>query len=105
MVFEHAWLLWFAHQVHKFVAGVTPIRSICRLGWATAQLLAIPSDRALKREAASRPCLDRFCSRQIRRSLMTFVQAVTLESLGLGQSIASSAQYIVQSTPLVGRRE
>ncbi|KAK9805512.1 hypothetical protein WJX72_002557 [[Myrmecia] bisecta] len=79
-------------QAHKFVVGVAPIRSVCKVGSAAAQLFAIPADSL--RAAPNRS--DVSFSRQMRRSLTGFVRAVTLEALGLGASVAGGAHLVLQ---------
>ena len=83
-------------QVHKFVVGVAPVRSLCRVGWAAKQLLAIPADQLRSTSSGSRHNInsDVAFTRQLRRGVTTLARAVTLEALGLGASVAGGADFV-----------
>ena len=79
-------------QVHQFMVGVAPIRSLCRVGWAAKQLVSIPSD-LLRNPTGQQQ--EVAVSRQLHRALAGFVRAVTLEALGLGATLAGGAQQLL----------
>ena len=79
-------------QVHQFMVGVAPIRSLCRVGWAAKQLVSIPSD-LLRTPTGQHQ--EVAVSRQLHRALAGFVRAVTLEALGLGATLAGGAQQLL----------
>ncbi len=82
-------------QVHKFVVGVAPVRSLCRVGWAAKQLLSIPADQ-LRNTGNSNSNSDVAFTRQLRRGVTTLARAVTLEALGLGASVAGGADFVLR---------
>ena len=45
------------HQAHRFVSGIAPIQSICRVSSAAAQLLAIPRQQLYRRANGEGHCL------------------------------------------------
>ena len=85
--------------MHKFVVGVAPVRSLCRVGWAAKQLLSIPADQ-LRNTAISSGSRtgsgDVTLARQLRRGVTSLARAVTLEALGLGASVAGGADYVLR---------
>ena len=83
-------------QVHKFVVGVAPVRSLCRVGWAAKQLLSIPADQLRSTSSGSRHNISSEVAftRQLRRGVTTLARAVTLEALGLGASVAGGADFV-----------
>ena len=83
-------------QVHKFVVGVAPVRSLCRVGWAAKQLLAIPADQLRSNSPAYTGSSDVAVGRQLRRGVTALARAVTLEALGLGASVAGGADYVLR---------
>lgn len=87
-------------QVHKFVVGVAPVRSLCRVGWAAKQLLSIPADQlrntAISNGSSRSRSSDVTLTRQLRRGVTTLARAVTLEALGLGASVAGGADYVLR---------
>lgn len=83
-------------QVHKFVVGVAPVRSLCRVGWAAKQLLAIPADQLRGNSPAYAGNSDVAVGRQLRRGVTALARAVTLEALGLGASVAGGADYVLR---------
>lgn len=88
-------LLWL--QVHKFVVGVAPVRSLCRVGWAAKQLLSIPADQLRSTSSSSHSINnDVALTRQLRRGVTTLARAVTLEALGLGASVAGGADFVLR---------
>lgn len=82
--------------MHKFVVGVAPVRSLCRVGWAAKQLLSIPADQLHGNGSASTVSSDVRVSRQLRRGVTALARAVTLEALGLGASVAGGADYVLR---------
>ena len=42
------------HQAHKFVTGIAPIRSVCRVASAAAQLVSIPREQLYRDESRER---------------------------------------------------
>ncbi|KAA6418149.1 MAG: Autophagy-related 2 [Trebouxia sp. A1-2] len=84
-------------QVHKFVVGVAPVRSLCRVGWAAKQLLSIPADQLRSTSSSSHSINnDVALTRQLRRGVTTLARAVTLEALGLGASVAGGADFVLR---------
>lgn len=88
-------------QVHKFVVGVAPVRSLCRVGWAAKQLLSIPADQLRNTTSSSSSNShsinnDVGFTRQLRRGVTTLARAVTLEALGLGASVAGGADFVLR---------
>ena len=85
--------------MHKFVVGVAPVRSLCRVGWAVKQLLSIPADQ-LRNTAISNgsksSSSEVTLTRQLRRGVASLARAVTLEALGLGASVAGGADYVLR---------
>jgi len=43
------------YQAHRFVSGIAPIKSICRVSTAAAQLLAIPRQQLYRRSSGGEP--------------------------------------------------
>jgi len=84
--------------VHKFVVGVAPVRSLCRVGWAAKQLLSIPADQLRNTSSSSSHSInnDVAFTRQLRRGVTTLARAVTLEALGLGASVAGGADFVLR---------
>ena len=85
-------------QVHKFVVGVAPVRSLCRVGWAAKQLLSIPADQLRNTSSSNSHTVnnDVAFTRQLRRGVTTLARAVTLEALGLGASVAGGADFVLR---------
>lgn len=84
-------------QVHKFVVGVAPVRSLCRVGWAAKQLLSIPAEQMRNTGNSDNSSnSDVALARQLRRGVTTLARAVTLEALGLGASVAGGADYVLR---------
>ncbi|KAL0044023.1 hypothetical protein WJX82_003156 [Trebouxia sp. C0006] len=87
-------------QVHKFVVGVAPVRSLCRVGWAAKQLLSISADQLRNTTSSSSSSHsinnDVAFTRQLRRGVTTLARAVTLEALGLGASVAGGADFVLR---------
>ena len=83
--------------MHKFVVGVAPVRSLCRVGWAVGQLLSIPADQ-LRNTTISNGSSnsDVSLSRQLRRGVTSLARAVTIEALGAGASVAGGADYVLR---------
>ncbi len=84
--------------MHKFVVGVAPVRSLCRVGWAAKQLLSIPADQLRNTSSSSSHSInnDVAFTRQLRRGVTTLARAVTLEALGLGASVAGGADFVLR---------
>ena len=78
------------------MVGVAPVRSLCRVGWAAKQLLAIPADQLRSNSPAHTGNSDVAVGRQLRRGVMALARAVTLEALGLGASVAGGADYVLR---------
>ncbi len=80
-------------QVHKFVAGMAPIRSVVRLGSAFTGLLATPAllRRETLRAGSAGGTADGRLGRALRRSTASFARALVFEALGLGASVAAGA--------------
>ena len=81
--------------------GVAPVRSLCRVGWAARQLLAIPADQFRPGATAgagggSSINSEVAFSRQIRRGVTALARAVTVEALGAGASVAGGADYVLR---------
>ncbi|KAL3156294.1 hypothetical protein ABBQ32_012565 [Trebouxia sp. C0010 RCD-2024] len=89
-------------QVHKFVVGVAPVRSLCRVGWAAKQLLSIPADQLRNTTISSGSNSDVALTRQLRRGVTSLARAVTLEALGLGASVAGGADFVLRGGSGVG---
>lgn len=83
-------------QVHKFVVGVAPVRSLCRVGWAAKQLLTIPADQLRSNGPAYSGNSEVAVGRQLRRGVTALARAVTLEALGLGASVAGGADFVLR---------
>ena len=87
----------FLPQVHKFVVGVAPVRSLCRVGWAAKQLLSIPADQLRNTTVSNGNCSnDVTLTRQLRRGVTSLARAITLEALGLGASVAGGADFVLR---------
>lgn len=90
---------WLHHiattQAHKFVQGLAPVNSVCRVGSAVSSLLSVPANH-LRRERGPAKPRDGKLTRQLRRSSVNFVRAVLCEALGLGASLAAGAQMMLQ---------
>ena len=86
--------------MHKFVVGVAPVRSLCRVGWAAKQLLSISADQLRNTTSSSSSSHsinnDVAFTRQLRRGVTTLARAVTLEALGLGASVAGGADFVLR---------
>ncbi len=82
--------------MHKFVVGVAPVRSLCRVGWAAKQLLSIPADQLRSTSSSHNISNDVAFTRQLRRGVTTLARAVTLEALGLGASVAGGADFVLR---------
>ena len=89
-----------ALQVHKFVVGVAPVRSLCRVGWAATQLLSIPAEQlrntAISNGSSRSSGSEVTLTRQLRRGVTSLARAVTLEALGLGASVAGGADFVLR---------
>lgn len=84
-------------QVHKFLVGVAPVRSLCRVGWAAKQLLSIPADQLRNTTVSNgNGSSDVTLTRQLRRGVTSLARAVTLEALGLGASVAGGADFVLR---------
>ncbi len=94
-------------QAHKFVVGLAPINSLCRVGSAVANLVAVPAAQISAASAASRggsrggsrgsaSGKEARLSQQLRRSSSSFVRALMFEALGLGATVAAGAQMVLQ---------
>ncbi|GAB4814248.1 hypothetical protein N2152v2_001294 [Parachlorella kessleri] len=89
------------YQVHKFLAGIAPIRSLCKVSSAAMQLISIPVEHLFAE--SSGPASQRSLSslrdasflRQMRRGLLGLARAIAAEALGLGASVAGSAQSVL----------
>ncbi|KAL4447967.1 hypothetical protein ABPG75_005186 [Micractinium tetrahymenae] len=85
-------------QAHRFVSGIAPIASICRVSSAAAQLVAIPRQQLYKHSSGSVGGLtlsalaDEDFRRQMQRGLAGFVRAVALEAITLGATVAAGAE-------------
>lgn len=45
------------YQVHKFLAGIAPIRSLCKVSSAAMQLVAIPVEHLFAESSGELPCV------------------------------------------------
>jgi autophagy-related protein 2 len=72
-----------AHQRHKLVQGIKPVRSLCTVGKGAAQLVQQPLQQY--RRDGRKGVL-----RGLRKGLDAFVRSVTLEALGLGAQVPTS---------------
>eukprot|EP00191_Tetraselmis_sp_GSL018_P024413 CAMPEP_0177623850 /NCGR_PEP_ID=MMETSP0419_2-20121207/29141_1 /TAXON_ID=582737 /ORGANISM="Tetraselmis sp., Strain GSL018" /LENGTH=1756 /DNA_ID=CAMNT_0019124467 /DNA_START=418 /DNA_END=5689 /DNA_ORIENTATION=+ len=87
-----AWLADIAaNQFHKFLAGVTPLQSVLRVGGAALQVLSLPAGR-LAREGR--------LYRTVHRGLCRLVETLCREAYAVGATVAGSAQEALGS----GRR-
>eukprot|EP00245_Coleochaete_scutata_P001805 TRINITY_DN1225_c0_g1_i4.p1 TRINITY_DN1225_c0_g1~~TRINITY_DN1225_c0_g1_i4.p1 ORF type:complete len:584 (+),score=89.76 TRINITY_DN1225_c0_g1_i4:230-1753(+) len=75
------------NQVHKFVEGMGPLKSLCAVGKGVAKLVKLPAEHYRR---------DRRLLRGMRKGATAFLRSVSLEALGLGAQLAAGAQELLQ---------
>ncbi|KAK3276418.1 hypothetical protein CYMTET_15502 [Cymbomonas tetramitiformis] len=82
------WQHDISKQLHKFVQGVAPVKSLCTVGNGTAQLVLEPL-KQYRREGR--------VLRGLQKGTAAFMRSVTLEALGLGAHVAGGARHVLES--------
>nr|XP_010932621.1 autophagy-related protein 2 isoform X1 [Elaeis guineensis] len=88
------------NQVHKFLKGLAPIRSLFAVGSGTSKLVSLPVKSYRK---------DHKLLKGIQRGAMAFIRSITIEAVGLGVHLAAGAhdillqtEYVLSSIPTSG---
>ncbi|KAF6144029.1 hypothetical protein GIB67_017637 [Kingdonia uniflora] len=85
------------NQIHKFLKGLPPVRSLISVGSGAAKLLSLPVKNYRK---------DHKLLKGVQRGAIAFLRSISLEAVGLGVHLAAGAhdillqtEYIVTSIP------
>ncbi|OVA15794.1 Autophagy-related [Macleaya cordata] len=87
------WLEDISHnQVHKFLKGLPPIRSLFTVGSGAAKLVSLPVKNYKK---------DHRLLTGIQRGAIAFLRSISLEAVGLGVHLAAGAHDILLQTEYI----
>ncbi|KAF5180466.1 Autophagy-related protein [Thalictrum thalictroides] len=80
------------NQIHKFLRGLPPIRSLFTVGSGAAKLVSLPVRNYKK---------DHKVLKGIQRGAIAFLRSISLEAIGLGVHLAAGAHDILLQTEYI----
>lgn len=85
-------------QVHKFVKGIPPVRSILRISSAARAVFSDSIDSLIGTTRLGSRRSRSSASHQLRRSTVSLLRVLALEALNAGASVTAGAQMVLQGS-------